>query len=94
LQFADCSTKKFADLRLQFNKKKFAELKFLDSHIEEICGFKKHLHTPPLQICQRCQPYWQQICCQCQRYRCHTALDINNTGGKFATSNNGTSGAP
>ncbi len=27
LQFADCSPKKFADLRLQFNKKKFADLK-------------------------------------------------------------------
>jgi hypothetical protein len=33
LQFADCSPKKFVDLRLQFNKKKFADLKFLDSHI-------------------------------------------------------------
>ncbi len=36
LQFADCSPKKFADLWLQFNKKKFADLKFLDSHIFKI----------------------------------------------------------
>ena len=53
---------------------KFADLKFGDSHISEICGIaiadwaqkfadlKKHMRgRPPLQICYRCQRYLWQI---------------------------------
>jgi hypothetical protein len=47
LQFADCSPKKFADLRLQFNKKKFEDLKFLDSHILKFADLK-NICTPHL----------------------------------------------
>jgi hypothetical protein len=60
LQFADCSPKKFADL--WFNQKKFADFKFLDSHITEICGFaiancaqefsdKKNIYMPIFANC-------------------------------------------
>ena len=53
---------------------KFADLKFGDSHISEICriaiadgaqkfaDLKKHMRgRPPLQICYRCQRYLWQI---------------------------------
>ncbi len=61
---------------MQLNQEKFADLKFLDSHILEIWGFLianwaqefgdlKKFACPPLQICQRCQPYWRQSCRWC-----------------------------
>jgi hypothetical protein len=83
LQFADCSPKKFADLRLQFNKKKFEDLKFLDSHILKFADLKNI-----------CTPHLANLPSLSTIHWCHTAPDINNTGGKFAISNNGTSGAP
>jgi hypothetical protein len=83
------------DLRL--NQKKFADLKFLDSHIIEICGFeicgfKKHLHA---HLCKFAtvvnQPYLRKIS-RCQLHWWHIAPGINNTSGKFATIVNGTTG--
>ncbi len=38
---------------------------------------------PTFAICHRFQPYWQQICRWCQRYRWHIAPGINNTDGKI-----------
>jgi hypothetical protein len=60
------SPTKFADLRI--NQKKFAD-SFISENLRicycglrpRICGFKKIVVRPPLQICHRCQRYRWQI---------------------------------
>jgi hypothetical protein len=104
LQFADWLTYKICGFSIcRSIKRNFSDLKFVNSHFSEICGFViadwaqefvdlKAFAQPPLQICHRCQRNHRQSCRRCQQHRWQIATGINDTSSKFATSVNAIGG--